>query len=302
MTFTKKIIEVVFTLSPVTDAAGTVTNDQPVFAGTNSNTVTLTGYRTSVHVTKAGGASMGEAHLSIYGMSLQLMNQLSTLGRTPVIIGRNLVSISAGDANGLSLIFQGTINQAFTDLGSAPDGRFDVDAYSLLFQAVQSIPPTSTRGSTDVALIMQNLSTQMGLRFENNGVTDIIPPIYLAGSAKSQAEELVKLAQIEWNQGDNGTVAIWPKNGSRNGAIPLISPQTGLVGYPYPSGGGLLGLKTLFNPAINFGSQIRVQSSITPACGVWTICQLEHALESEMPGGQWFTSLTGTPPGYLAVR
>jgi hypothetical protein len=39
------------------------------------------------------------------------------------------------------------------------------------------------------------------------------------------------------------------------------------VAYPYPSGQGLLGVKTAFNPQINFGAQVEVKSSIKPANG-----------------------------------
>lgn len=302
MAFTRKMVSVKFSLSPVTDAAGNATA-QPTFAGSDANEVTLSGMRISANIHKAGGASQGEAQLRIYGMSLTLMNQLSTLGRTPVIIGKNEIAISAGDEEtGESLIFRGTIAQAYTDLGGAPDGVFQVSAYSLLYQAVQSIPPTSFQGGVNVVLILQNLATQMGMSFENNGVNVRLSNPYFEGSAKSQAEAAVQAAGIEWNACDNGILAIWPKGGSRGGVVPLISPATGMVGYPYPSGQGLLGVKTAFNPNINFGAKIEVDSIIEPAKGLWTICSVEHNVESEMPGGQWYTSVLGTPPGYLVVK
>lgn len=302
MSFTQKKIEVTFTLAAVTDAAGNMTS-QPVFAGSNANQVTLKGLRVSAEIHKAGGASQGEAQLRIYGMSLQLMNQLSTLGRTPVILGKNEISISAGDDSApLALVFKGTITQAYTDLGGAPESMFQVSAYSMAYQAVQSIPPTSFRGGVDVAVIMQNLATQMGLSFENNGASVMLSNPYFEGSAKSQAEAAVAAAGIEWNAGDNGVLAIWPKTGYRNLPPPTISASTGMVGYPYPSGQGLLGLKTRFNPNINFGARVEVDSIIKPACGAWTVCSLLHDIESETPDGQWFTSIMGTPPGYLAVR
>lgn len=298
MTFARKRIIVRFTL---TDLASDIPSATQSFVESGTNTVELTDYRVSAHIVKAGGASQGEAHLRIYGLSLSLMNQLSSLGRTPVIVRKNLMDILAGDEGKEALIFRGSISQAYSDLGGAPDGMLLVDSYSLLFQAVQSIPPTSFKGSVDAALILQGLATQMGLPFENNGVSVMLSNPYYAGSAKTQAETVVHDADIEWNQGDMGVLAIWPKGGHRKGVPPVISPETGMVGYPYPSGGGLLGLKTLFNPNVAFGGRIEVRSSITPANGVWAIKQIVHELESEVPGGQWFTSLIGAPPGYLPV-
>jgi hypothetical protein len=297
MSFTQKRIDVTFTLAPVTDAAGKVTA-QPTFAGSDTNSVTLTGFRTSVQITKAGGASQGEAQLRVYGMSLSLMNQLSTLGQTPVKIGKNEIAISAGDDNGVAVVFKGTISQAYTDLGGAPEGMFQVSAFAGLFESMLTIPPSCFRGPVSAALILQGLATQMGVSaFENNGVNVMLPETSLNGSALTQVKAVVKAANIEWIL-DGGTLAIWPKGGFRAGAVPLISPENGMVGYPFPSGQGLLGLKTLFNPQINFGAQVDVKSSITPANGRWTVVRIEHEIEAEMPGGQWFTTILGTPPGY----
>src|SRR6185295_1510125 len=219
MSFAKKRIDVTFTLAPIKDEAGNKIISQPTFAGGSSNSVTLSGYRVSASIVKAGGiASQGQLQLRIYGMSLDLMNQLSTLGKTPIYVAgpqRNLISVSAGDDSGTGLVFQGTISQAYTDLGGAPDAMFTVDAFSLLYQAVQAIPPTSFKGATDAAIILQGLATQMGLSFENNGVSVMLQNPYFHGSALSQAQDCIRAAGIEWNQGDNGILAIWPKGGAR---------------------------------------------------------------------------------------
>lgn len=294
----KKILEVTFTLEAEKNSQGNITS-QPVFTGTTSNSVTLSGYRASAHIVKAGGTSMGECQLKIYGMSLSLMNQLSTLGRTPVIIGRNFVTVTAGDSkNGMGLVFKGTISQAYTDLGSAPDSAFMVNAFSGLVEAMMPIPPTSYQGSADAAVIMSGLATQMNLAFENNGVSVMLSNPYFPGSARSQAEACAKAAGIDWII-DLGILSIWPKGGSRGGAVPAIGPDSGMIGYPFPSGQGLLGLRCFFNSGITFGGKIAVMSSIQPATGTWTICHVEHDIDCELPNGNWMTTVAGTPPNYL---
>src|ERR1700694_2303725 len=112
MSYSQKIISVTITL-----ASGS-------FVGSaSSNTVTLDNYRMSASIIKAGGNSQGELQIRIYGLDLSLMNQLSLLGKTPVFIdGRNKISVSAGDSeNGISVVFVGTILEAYTDLSGAPD-------------------------------------------------------------------------------------------------------------------------------------------------------------------------------------
>jgi hypothetical protein len=92
---------------------------------------------------------------------------------------------------------------------------------------------------------------------------------------------------------DNDTLAIWPRNGARGGTIPLITPETGLVGYPsYMS--QAVRIKMVYNPSIRFGGYVKIDKSIiTPANGTWRVAELLHDLVSDMPGGAWFTELTG---------
>ena len=303
MAFTKKRIEVTFTLAPLVDIQGRAIA-QPTFSGGKNNKVVLNGYRTFATINKTGGLySQGQLDLRIFGLDLELMNALSTLGRTPIYVEgpqRNFVTVAAGDGDGIGLIFQGTISHAYTDASSAPDVSFNVVAFSLLYEAMLALPATSYRGEVSAATVINGLAVQMNKTFENNGVNVILKSPYYHGSALSQLQDCIKEAGIEWNNGDNGVVAIWPKGGHRGGAIPLVSPPE-LIGYPYPSGGGFLGLRTQFNPQLNFGARVKVESSLAPANGIWTVQGLTHSIEVEVPRGRWETSLTLTPPGYTAV-
>jgi hypothetical protein len=270
------------------------------FAQSGTNTVTLSGLRVSAMV-KLSGEVMAELQLQVYGLPMSMINQLSTLGRgAPGEQPNNTVAISAGDdVNGMSPVFEGTIYQGWADFSGMPDTMFLVAAYSGLYQAVASAPPTSIQGSGDVSTIMGQLAKQMGMTFENNGVSAKLSNPYFPGSPRAQVEECARAADIYWTI-DRNTLAIWPKNGARKGAVPLISPQTGLVGYPTFNSNGVV-VETLFNPSIKFGSTIEVQSSLTPACGKWTIYSMTHDIESQTVGGSWFTRLMTNTPGLLVV-
>lgn len=279
----------------------TITLAQGSFAGTDSkNQVTLEGYRMAANIVKAGGNSQGSCEVSIYGLNLSVMNQLTTLGRTPVTQDtRNQVSISAGTFNtGMSVIFVGNIYQAFINLDGAPESSLDISAYAGLGAAMTAVTPSSYPGAVDAATIMESLATQDGLTFENSGASVMLHGAYFPGSLRSQMQACANAAGINWII-DQGKLAIWPRNGSRNGAIPLIDKNSGLIGYPYPSGQGLLGLRTRFNPQLTFGCKVQVDSSIKSAVGTWGINYLAHEISCEMPGGPWKTTMTLIPPGYL---
>ena len=79
-------------------------------------------------------------------------------------------------------------------------------------------------------------------------------------------------------------IAIWPRGATRGGTIPLVSPATGLIGYPMAMAGGLK-LRTLFNPALHMGGRFRLETSLKGISGIWTISQVTESLAAEMPEG-----------------
>lgn len=266
------------------------------FGASGFDTVRLEGLRVACGIVKAGGVSMAQCQLRVYGMSLSDMNALSTLGK-PLLDGRdNRVTVEVGTADGATVAFIGTIQEAYVDAQSAPDVAFIVHAFTGLLDALRPIAPSSFRGQADVSNIFAGLATQMGLTYENSGVSVQLSNPYFPGTALSQVQAAAQAANVNYLL-DDGVLAVWPKGGSRGGAIPLLSPETGLVGYPQHTENGIR-VTTLYNPAIQFGGRVQVESSLTPARGTWTVFSVQHELASELPGGPWFTTLDCSVLGY----
>lgn len=270
------------------------------FGASGFDTITVEGLRTAATITKAGGVSMSMLQLRVQGLSLSLMNQLSTLGK-PLVDGRNnKVTVSAGDdESGVAVAFIGTISEAWVDMSAAPDGVFVVAAHSGLLDALKPVPPISFQGQADAAVIMAGLAQQMELAFENSGVSVQLANPYFPGTAREQALACATAANINWVI-DDSTLAIWPKGGSRGGQVPVLSKDTGMVGYPTHTQNGIV-VVTLYNPSITFGGQVEVHSSLTPAAGTWTVFSVAHDLEAETPGGKWFTRLECSVLGYAPL-
>jgi len=271
------------------------------FGETGANTVEITGLRVSCTIQKNGGVSLSRLAMKVYGLSLSTMNQLSTLGK-PLIDGRNnLVSITAGDANGKAVVFQGVIYEAWVDPNGAPEVAFIVNAYTGLLDALRPLPASSFQGPVDAATIVSGLAQQMGYSFENTGVTVRLSPSYYSGTGKQQLDAVARDGDFNCFIDDVlNAVAIWPRDGQRGGQVPLISVETGLVGFPTHTENGIM-VTSLFNPAIVFGRAIEVQSVLTPAVGQWTVFAVTHELESQQPGGPWFTKAQCTVLGRIAL-
>ena len=254
------------------------------------NTVTLSGLRVSVAIVKPGAPNYSEAQIRVYGMRLSDMNQLTMLGKPLDYSRLNHIAVSAGtDGGPMAIAFQGNIQQCWADMNSAPQVPLIVHAVDNGELAMMPIPATSYKGPVDVATAMAGLARQAGLSLENNGVSVMLDNSYLSGAVGEQIKSVAEHAHIN-HIIENDKLIIWPMDGVRGGLIPLISPETGMVGYPAFTAGGLV-IKTLYNPTILFGAQIEVKSELTPACGLWRVNYMSHDLEADTPGGQWFTTM-----------
>jgi len=306
MSFVERQITVAIKL-----ATNTQTNQPNKFSESGTDTVTLIGSRTSVRVTNSGSPVGGRAQVRIWGLTPSIMNQLATLGLVVNLVPRNTVTVSAGDKGGSpSVVFSGTIWASYGDYTSQPDVPFILECLSAGAEAVVPATASSFSGMTDVATIMSGIARQMNMGFENNGVSVQISNPYYSGSAREQARKCAEQAGINWGIDAKG-LSIWPRGGNRNTPnVPVISPATGMVGYPAFTQQGII-VRTLFNPQISFGSLIRVESDLltglkaaqgaqnaTSFPSQWAINKLDLALDAYVPKGDWMSTIYAYNPGY----
>ena len=102
----------------------------------------------------------------------------------------------------------------------------------------------------------------------------------------SMIRNLAEDAGFEWIM-DKGVLAITLPGQTRAGDPVLISPQTGMVGYPTFVSPNIV-VKALFNPNVKYQDLIQVQSELTPAYGIWKVIKLDLDLEAKVPHGKWF--------------
>jgi hypothetical protein len=265
------------------------------FGQSGFDTLTVEGARVIAQIDRAALPFMAEASMQIYGLQQTVMNQLSTLGGAPILTGRlNEVTISAGDPqNGMTQIFQGIIQNGWQDYSGAPSAAFALQGTSGGLDLLKPANPNSYTGTADVATILSQLCAKMTppLTLNNNGVNVKLTTPYLTGTLIDQIRVVISAANIN-GEIHNGSLYIWPRNAKRPVAATTLSPSSGLYGYPSFNGAEMVGLRCLFTPTIDYGSEIIVQSSITPACGSWYVAQMSHTLASQTPGGPWFTDMT----------
>lgn len=268
------------------------------FGSSNNDQIILQGFRALVDIDKAGGMMMGTLRAKIYGVSQADMNSATTLQWKPGSLIPNTVEVYAIDGTAETLVFAGNIVNAWGDYQSMPDVYLHIQAQSAFFNQLKAVPPRSFKGQIDVASVMSQIARDLGYTFENNGVKTQLVDVYLPNTGMEQAKDLARMAGCDLYL-DDKVLAITPPNVPRKGIISFISKDSGLIGYPTYDGVGV-NFQTLFDPSITFGGSIFLATDILQAAGEWIVTSVAHRLESEKPGGAWFSSVRGNANG-LAV-
>jgi len=269
------------------------------FGSSNNNQITLQGFRAVVDIDKAGGMMMGTLRAQIFGVSQSDMNAITTLQWKPEAFIPNTVQVFAIDGNQETLVFSGNIVNAWGNYQTMPNVFLMIQAQAAYFNQLQAVAPTSFKGPIDVVAAMSQLAGNMGLTFENNGVSGVIQNQYLPNTYLEQAKTLAQAAGI-WLYVDGDILAITPQNQPRKKPIPLISAETGLDGYPTFDRVGV-NFTALFNPSLVFGGSFELKTTIPQAAGVWIATSIAYKLESEKPDGAWFAMIRGTKTGLAVV-
>lgn len=270
------------------------------FGSSDNDRITLQGFRAIADINKAGGMMMSTLRAKIFGVKQADMNSATTLMWKPGTRIANTVEVFALDGNAETLVFAGNIINAWADYQNMPDVFLHIQAQAAYFSGLQAVSPFSIKGGIDVAIVMARIADGMGLTFENNNVSVILTDVYLANTLKEQALELARMCNFSLYI-DDKILAITNKYEPRKGIIPEVSAKSGLVGYPTFDGIGV-NFQILFNPAINFGGSVKLKTDVEQANGEWIIVSVAHRLESEKPGGAWFSTIRGNQNGLAITR
>lgn len=262
--------------------------------GGANNQYNFQGFATNVAISKTGGVDFATAQVEIYGLTLDVMGQLTTLAFKPLNRRWNAIEIAAGEQGTLlPVIFRGCVTVAYADLnGSSPVLKIEaqVGAYPLLEPA----STVSVTGSQDVGAFIQSQSAQAGFEYQNDGVQATLSDMTIYGDPITKIRTAANAADVDVVFDDDKTI-ILPKNGIRRaeGGIPVISSATGMIGYPTFTNQGIQ-CRSFFRPELRVAAAVQVQSIVPHATGVWKITQLQHSLSAHNPNSSaWETSFDG---------
>ena len=290
----------------------TLNSQRPQFSinGETFSTITLQGLRASVYIDNAGGAMMGTLRAQIFGVTESDMNSLTSPQWDITVTGPgastfsfNQIQVFAIDGAQETLVYNGVIQNAWAVFTSMPNTYLLIEAIIGGDKLIAPSSPISISADTDVETLMSQIAKAMGYQFKNYGVKITVPKgDYYANTLMEQARQLMRSYKF-WMYIDStnpNTLAIAPYGSATETIAPLVSPETGLIGYPVFSYTGL-NFETLFNPGITYGGLIHMKSSIPKANGPWIVVSMSHQLSSQMPGGMWKSTINAASQKVLGI-
>lgn len=254
------------------------------------------GFRVQAEIDAPGGYEFSTARLRVYGLERFVMERLTVINYQNLDYMRNSVQVEATDENGqYASIFLGEIYYAQADYRGAPDVPFVIEARSGLIGSLTASPSASYRGPQKISAIMERLAKELNVRLENNGVDMTVTDMTLVGSPLHKIQTLASTNRLQyWYLPEEGVLAIAPPGVARKSEPVAYDYTNGVVGWPSKVHNGII-FTALFNPATFHGCKITMESEVSSCNGEWYIISMSHRLDSETPGGAWFTYFTATP-------
>lgn len=266
------------------------------FDDKGNDTLTVENVKAELEIGAYGGDGGTTLEARIFGLSLDLMSSLSYKGLQLNGAKQNMVKIWADE----SPIFFGSITNCFADMNQMPDAPLIISAFATGFDQSIPAPPFSARGSVDAATIIESIAKSIGFTVVNNGVLYSLSNPYFDGNP---IEQMIKVSKACGFNIDTrvGVIFIWPQTGAVDDVKPLVSPETGLMGYPIFNNYGV-SFQCTFSNLFVLGRRIQLNTSLKNASGIYTIVAAKHHLSTWTEGGPWTTIIQASSAQIAAVR
>lgn len=266
------------------------------FSG-SGNTVIIENVPITVDITKQGGEDKNKATITVENLKLETVKQLTVLSFKRLETYNNVVQIEAGNKDtDLSTVFIGEVTSSIPEISDNGTLSLKMEVMAGYYPALIPSKPVSVQGVTTIDNLMSQFAKEAGYSYENKNITGSVSNCVFIGSPIAKARALAKQTNIDLLIDDN-KFTIQTFNAPKDGQIPLISKNTGMIGYPSFSSDGI-DVKCEFNNNLKVGGYFKLDTILPFASGEWQITKLTHRLEAYKPdSGTWETTVSGVLPG-----
>jgi hypothetical protein len=252
---------------------------------------------------RQGGNQFGNAKVEIFGMKLDDMNQIARLWRESMSpTNLDMLSIDVWDGDNFISFFTGVITWSAVDASGMPQVKLVVEANAGMALMNMTASPYTNAGPVKMSDALKAIALlgQFTVTYDAAAVDPLLTDVHVEGAPMDQIRVLMNhfSKDLTWFTSLN-VVVVRATNAPLGGDPITISKDNGLVGYPVYSTSGLQ-FQTLFNPQIVPGRALNVVSNFDFIQRTkWVASVLAHALDANLPGGQWLTGVAANSFGTI---
>lgn len=264
---------------------------------TKANKASSDGLRVQVVLSYGAGNITPTAQISIYGLTIATMTPLMRIQWNTMQAILNTIQIEVGDKSDkvLSLAYEGNITFAKIDTSNAPTMCLQIESQMAIVETLTPRQPNTYTKGQDGAMVIQQLAQSMGYQFSNNQASHILTSdVTMEGSYLSRIQLLATNCDFDLYT-EQRSITICQRGFARTVKIPVITPTTGLIGYPSPDIRGIT-FRCMYSPLVQFGGIVRIADSLIPTCnGDWRIYGVRAVLETNVGSGRWEMEVSAVP-------
>jgi hypothetical protein len=278
----------------------TVSVTRPNAQGTPAQTTYVWEYPRRMRIkVQQGGAQVGNAHVTVYGLTMEAMNNIARLwlqSYTPQ--NTDTLKIEVYDYGSLQWLtrFFGTITWSAADASNMPHVGLVIEANASFALSNTTAPPYSNPGPVKLSDVVASLAQAAGftVNYAAGAPDPYLSDVRLVGSLQDQLRALFgHFPALTYNIALQ-QVQVRAANAPLFSNPVTISVETGMQKSPIYSTSGLQ-VETIFDPRITPGTPLQVQSVFQYANQTqWVAAVLSDQLDVNYPGGMWNTSIAAT--------
>ena len=264
---------------------------------TKANKISSDGLHVQAVISYGAGNITPTAQINIYGLTIETMTPLMRIQWNTMQAVLNTIQVEVGDKSDtvLSLAYEGNITFAKIDTSNAPTMCLQIESQMSVVESLTPRQPNTYTKGQDGAVIIQQLAQSMGYQFSNNQASHILTDdLTMEGSYLNRIQLLATNCDFDL-YAEQRSITICKRGYSRLVKIPVITPTTGLIGYPSPDIRGIT-FRCLYSPLVRFGGIVRIAESLIPTCnGDWRTYGVRAILETNVSASRWEMEVSAVP-------
>ncbi len=247
--------------------------------------ISIDNVKSSFRVGSYGSYGGVQSEIMIFGLSLDRLAMLSGKG---IGVWTPAQDTSISVYVGVNKIFSGGIFASYANMNGQPETALIMNAVAGLSLKTSSSSAFSQPGAVPVSTMLGAICNIFGFKLNAYGIDGVIAqnPNF-AGSPMDQIRDICLAHGLRYQVFDN-VVTVWPEKSAVDDVIPLVSSESGLIGYPVFSQNGIT-FQTQFSTLLSQGRVIELVTSLPNASGRYLLNVVEHFLSSWTEGGSWHT-------------